>query len=108
MIAPGPDATSRLLEALKDVEDPEFPISIVDMGLVVDLRHMNNVVFVQITFTAMGCPAMDMIIDDVERRLLREPGVNDVKIEVVWDPIWTRDRLSEDGKAQLREWGISV
>jgi phenylacetate-CoA oxygenase PaaJ subunit len=107
MMSPG-SANAALLEALKDVEDPELPISIVDLGLVVDLRREEHLVYVKITFTAMGCPATDMIVDDVRDRLLREPGVKGVDVEVVWDPIWTRERLSEDGKAQLREWGISV
>jgi len=98
----------RLLAALRDVEDPELPISIVDMGLVVDLTEAAGVVDVKITFTAMGCPAMDMILDDVRARLLQEPEVEEVRIEVVWHPIWTKDRLSEDGKAQMREWGISL
>jgi phenylacetate-CoA oxygenase PaaJ subunit len=100
--------SDRLLEALKDVEDPELPISIVDMGLVVDVWQDGGSVTVKITFTAMGCPAIDMIVDDVRDRLLREPGVERVIVEIVWEPIWTRDRLSADGKAQLREWGISV
>jgi metal-sulfur cluster biosynthetic enzyme len=56
----------------------------------------------------MGCPGMDMILDDVRSRLLDEPGVEDVDIEVVWHPIWTKDRLSEDAKMMLREWGISL
>ncbi len=98
----------RLLGALRDVEDPELPISIVDMGLVVDLTAAAGIVDVKITFTAMGCPAMDMILDDVRARLLQEPEVEEVRIEIVWHPIWTKDRLSEDGKAQMREWGISV
>jgi metal-sulfur cluster biosynthetic enzyme len=98
----------RLLDALRDVEDPELPISIVDMGLVVDLAAVADRVDVKITFTAMGCPAMEMILDDVRERLLREPDVAAVNIEVVWDPIWTKERLSDIGKAQLREWGISV
>jgi phenylacetate-CoA oxygenase PaaJ subunit len=98
----------RLLDALRDVEDPELPISIVDMGLVVDLAAETDRVDIKITFTAMGCPAMEMILDDVRERLLREPDVAAVNIEVVWDPIWTKERLSENGKAQLREWGISV
>jgi metal-sulfur cluster biosynthetic enzyme len=51
---------------------------------------------------------MDMIVDDVAARLMREPDVQHVSVEVVWEPIWTKARLSEDGKAQLREWGISV
>lgn len=99
---------SQLLEALRDVEDPEFPVSIVDLGLVVGLHETEGQVDVQITFTAMGCPAMEMIIDDVRARLLREPGISRVLVEVVWDPIWTKERLSEDGKMQLRAWGVSV
>ncbi len=98
----------RLLGALRDVEDPELAISIVDMGLIVDLTVAAGTVDVKITFTAMGCPAMDMILDDVRARLLQEPEVEQVRIEVVWHPIWTKDRLSEDGKAQMREWGISL
>lgn len=100
--------SDRLLDALRDVEDPELPISVVDMGLIVDLRVEAGRVDVKITFTAMGCPATEMILDDVRARLLREPDVDRVEIEVVWDPIWTKERLSEDGKAQLREWGISI
>jgi phenylacetate-CoA oxygenase PaaJ subunit len=99
---------AMLVQALRDVEDPELPISIVDMGLLVDLRESDGQVAVQITFTAMGCPAMDMILDDVEARLLRVPGVSSVKVEVVWDPVWTKERLSAEGRDQLREWGISV
>jgi phenylacetate-CoA oxygenase PaaJ subunit len=98
----------RLLLALRDVEDPELPISIVDMGLVVAVRYDAGTVSLKITFTAMGCPAMDMIVDDVQARLLREPDVERVDVEVVWEPIWTKARLTADGKAQLREWGISV
>ncbi len=98
----------RLLDALRDVEDPELTISIVDMGLIVDLAVAGGIVHVKITFTAMGCPAMDMILDDVRARLLQEPEVEQVRIEVVWHPIWTKYRLSEDGKAQMREWGISL
>jgi metal-sulfur cluster biosynthetic enzyme len=98
----------RLLVALREVQDPELPISIVDMGLVVGLRFVAGIVHLQITFTAMGCPAMDMIVDDVRARLMREPEVQRVDIDVVWEPIWSKSRLSEDGKAQLREWGISV
>ena len=107
MISPQ-ERERRLLDALRDVEDPELPISIVDMGLVVDARLHGARAEIKITFTAMGCPAMDMIIEDVRERLLREPGVEDVAIEVVWEPIWTKDRLSEDAKWQLREWGISL
>jgi metal-sulfur cluster biosynthetic enzyme len=100
--------TDRLWTALRDVEDPEFLVSIVDMGLVVDIRESAGEVSVKLTFTAMGCPATDMIIDDVRARLIDEPGVNRVDIDVVWDPIWTAERLSTDGKLALSEMGIAV
>src|SRR5579859_367683 len=95
-------AESRLIQALKDVEDPEFALSVVDLGLIVDLALVHGRADVKITFTLMGCPAMDMIIDDVRERLLREPEVHEVDIEVVWDPIWTKKRLSDEGKMALR------
>jgi metal-sulfur cluster biosynthetic enzyme len=78
------------------------------MGLVVDAKAHGSRADIKLTFTAMGCPAMEMIVDDVRERLLREPGVEEVAIEVVWEPIWTKDRLSEEAKWQLRAWGISL
>jgi phenylacetate-CoA oxygenase PaaJ subunit len=101
-------STEILLDVLREVEDPELPISIVDLGLVVAIRTAFPRVEVDITPTAMGCPAMEMITADIEERLLREPGIEQVQVNIVWDPIWTKGRLSEEGKAQLREWGISV
>jgi metal-sulfur cluster biosynthetic enzyme len=98
----------RLLQALCDVEDPELAINIVDLGLIVDLDYHAGTVDLKLTFTAMGCPAMDMVMDDIRARLEREPEVERVAIQVVWEPIWTKARLTDDGKAQLRESGISV
>ncbi len=63
---------------------------------------------IKLTFTAMGCPAMDFIMDDIRERLLREAGVNEVNIEIVWDPVWTKARLSEEGIDILRTWGVSA
>jgi metal-sulfur cluster biosynthetic enzyme len=97
-----------LWDALREVMDPELPISVVDMGLIVDLRCEHGVVDLKLTFTAMGCPAMEFIIDDIRERLLREPGVECVEIEIVWDPVWTKARLSEEGTEILRTWGISA
>lgn len=102
------DDTAALWDALGDVNDPELPISIVDMGLVVALERRAETVALKLTFTAMGCPAMDMIIGDVRERLLQEPGVKQVEIEVVWDPPWTPARLTEEGRDTLRMWGIGL
>src|ERR1700730_15173020 len=101
-------ACPALWDALRDVEDPEIPISVVDMGLIIDVAQSDGIVEVRLTFTAMGCPAMDFIMDDIRERLLREPGVRDVHIEIVWDPVWTKARLSEDGIDIMRSWGISA
>ncbi len=97
-----------LWDALRDVTDPEIPISVVDMGLIVDIQQHEGVVDLKLTFTAMGCPAMDFIMDDIRERLLREPGVQQVNIEIVWDPVWSKNRLSEEGIDIMRTWGISA
>jgi len=97
-----------LWDALRDVMDPELPISVVDMGLIVDLTQHDGIVDIKLTFTAMGCPAMDFIMDDIRDRLLQEAGVRAVNIEIVWDPIWTKARLSEEGIEIMRTWGISA
>jgi len=97
-----------LWDALREVTDPEIPISVVDMGLVVSLAQVDGVVNIQLTFTAMGCPAMDFIMEDIRARLLQEPGVRDVRIEIVWDPVWTKARLTEEGIEIMRFWGVSA
>ncbi|MDQ6661062.1 MAG: metal-sulfur cluster assembly factor [Chloroflexota bacterium] len=106
---PANDASCPALwDALRDVLDPELPISVVDMGLIVDLKQQNGIVDLKLTYTAMGCPAMDFIQDDIRDRLLKEDGVKQVNIEVVWDPVWTKNRLSEDGIDIMRTWGVSA
>jgi metal-sulfur cluster biosynthetic enzyme len=97
-----------LWDALRDVTDPEIPISVVDMGLIVGLSQQDGVVDVEVTFTAMGCPATEFILDDIRERLLREPGVREVRLEVVWSPVWSKARLSEDGIEIMRTWGVSA
>ena len=99
---------ARLWQALEDVHDPEFPMSVVDMGLIYGLRWRDDTVHVKLTFTAMGCPAMDFIIGDIRERLLQEEGVENVEIEIVWDPPWTKERLSEKGRMLLQTWGVTV
>jgi metal-sulfur cluster biosynthetic enzyme len=97
---------ARLWKALDEVEDPEIPVSVVAMGLIVSLQYVGRAAEIELTFTAMGCPAMDFIQDDIRERLLREPDVDEVRIEIVWDPVWTRARLREDARARMRELGI--
>jgi metal-sulfur cluster biosynthetic enzyme len=99
---------ARLWSALREVEDPEIPISVVGMGLIVSLAYRpdERAVDIELTFTAMGCPAMDFIQDDIRERLLREPDVDEVRIEIVWDPVWTRARIRDDARETMRRLGI--
>ncbi len=100
--------TEGLWHALEEVNDPEFPMSLVDLGLVYGIVREGSRVRVDVTFTAMGCPAMEMILDDIRARLKQEPGVDEVDIEIVWDPPWNKSRLSERGREMLRSWGVAV
>jgi len=101
---------ARLWEALRRVEDPEIPVSVVGMGLIVSLDYVASErrADLQITFTAMGCPATEFIEDDIRDALLADPDVDAVDIKIVWDPVWTKDRLRADARARMRELGIAV
>jgi metal-sulfur cluster biosynthetic enzyme len=105
-LTPEQEVEARLWVALQDVEDPEIPISVVGMGLIVSIAFARGVVDLELTYTAMGCPAMDFIQDDIRERLLQEPEVDQVRIEVVWDPVWTRSMIREDARATMRRLGI--
>ena len=100
--------TESLWAALSEVQDPEMPVNLVDLGVIYDVREAGGAVEVDITFTAMGCPASEFILDDVRERLMSEPGVNDVRINVVWDPPWTSARMTEAGRDALEAWGLAV
>jgi metal-sulfur cluster biosynthetic enzyme len=101
---------ARLWEALRGVEDPEIPVSVVGMGLIVSLAYVPEArrADLQITFTAMGCPAMDFIEEDIREALLADRDVDEVCLEVVWDPVWTKDRIRAEARSRMRELGIAV
>jgi metal-sulfur cluster biosynthetic enzyme len=100
----------QIWSGLAEVEDPEIPVSVVDMGLIVAVAYdaAERTARLQLTYTAMGCPAMDMIQDDIRARLLRLPDVDRVTIEVVWDPVWTPERLTERARTTMRALGIAA
>ena len=85
-----------------------MPINLVDLGLVYGLRLEAPKVSVDLTFTAMGCPAHDFILEDIRERLLAEPEIEEVEIKVVWDPPWSSERLTQDGRDSLEMWGLAV
>ena len=99
----------RYWRALKEVMDPELPISVVDMGLIYDIeRPADDRLTVTMTFTATACPCMSFMEMDIRDRLLREPGIATVDIEVVWTPAWTRAMLTDEGRTRLRKFGVAA
>jgi len=98
----------RVWAALREIDDPEMPVSLVDLGLIYGVQAKDGRVHIDLTFTAMGCPATEMIASDIRERLLREPGVGAVEIRVVWNPPWSAARISADGRRALQAWGLSV
>ena len=98
----------RVWAALAEIEDPEMPVNLVDLGLVYGVRGEGGRVTIDLTFTAMGCPATDFILEDVQQSVGALPGVDDVEVNVVWDPPWTTARLTEAGRDALETWGLAV
>ena len=106
VVRPGTESCWR---ALKDVLDPELPISVVDMGLIYDiLLQDGGLARVTMTFTATACPCMSFMQMDIRDRLLAEPGITAVEIDVVWSPAWNRGMLTDEGKVTLRKYGVAA
>ncbi len=94
--------TPRIVDALAKVYDPEIPVNIYELGLVYDIEVDNEAnVLVRMTLTAPACPSAQTIPLDAERRIREVEGLKDVKVEVVWDPPWTKDRMSDAAKLTL-------
>jgi len=93
-------------DSLKKCMDPEVPLSIVDMGLIygIDITE-NNDVNIKMTMTTKGCPLHETMVDDVKRYAKKVSGVNNVDVEIVWDPPWTMDKMSDDAKAMMKKMG---
>jgi metal-sulfur cluster biosynthetic enzyme len=92
--------------ALAEVQDPELPVGIVDLGLVRSVRVEGGTVSVGLTFTSIACPCTDVLIEDVQARLGRVDGVAGVEVEELFEP-WSRDDLTEEGRIALLAIGVS-
>ena len=87
-----------VVEAMRQVEDPELGMDIVDLGLLYDVDVEGSKVKVTHSLTSMGCPAGPMIQEDIYRVASGLPGVDNVEVELTWDPPWTPDKMSDDAK----------
>jgi FeS assembly SUF system protein len=93
---------AQITDALAKVYDPEIPVNIYELGLIYDIDVDTDAnVLVRMTLTAPACPSAQTIPLDAERRIREVEGLKDVKVEVVWDPPWTKDRMSDAAKLTL-------
>ena len=110
VVAPVERVEARIWEALRHVEDPEIPVSVLGMGLIVSVAYVpeDRRAQLQITYTSMGCPATEFIESDIRDAVLDDPDIDAVDIEVVWDPVWTKDRIRADARETMRRLGVVV
>jgi len=96
-------------ESLKQCMDPEVPLNIVEMGLIygIDVTE-NNDVNIKMTMTTQGCPLHETLVQDATRYAKKVPGVNNVKIDIVWEPAWTMDKMTEEGKIKIKNMGAGL
>ncbi len=95
----------EIRELLREVYDPELGVNIVDLGLVYEIRNDDGDVYIRMTLTTPGCPLHDTIVSAVERLLEGQPGIRSVKVDIVWNPPWAPDKMSEEAKRQLGFFG---
>jgi len=102
-------SSEEVRSSLKQCMDPEVPINIVDMGLIygIDVTNTNDV-NIKMTMTTQGCPLHETLVQDVTRYAKKVPGVNNVKVDIVWDPPWSMDKMSDEGKAVLKNMGAGL
>ncbi len=97
-----PALMGPVLEALKTVRDPEIPMDLLELGLIYDLVvKKGGIVFVEMTLTTPACPVAANMPDEVEAAIRTVPGVEDVRVKLVWTPPWTPDRMTEAARLEL-------
>jgi FeS assembly SUF system protein len=93
---------AEIVEALRSCFDPEIPVNIYDLGLIYDVKvEDQGVVTIQMTLTSPHCPAVQSLPAEVEGKVKAIPGVTDAKIDLVWDPPWDQNKMSEAARLQL-------
>ena len=92
----------KIIEEIKKIYDPEIPVNIYDLGLIykIDVKDDNNIT-IDMTLTSPNCPVADSLPNNVKGNVLKIDGIKDVKINLVWDPPWTKDKMSETAKIEL-------
>ncbi len=97
-----PELEEKVLSALKTVRDPEIPVNLVDLGLIYELIvRKDGVVYVEMTLTAPSCPVAESLPGQVRDAISSVPGVQDARVKLVWNPPWTKDRMSLEARLEL-------
>lgn len=91
----------EIVKVLKSVFDPEIPINVYDLGLIYKIDVIEGDVFIDMTLTAPGCPMADFIADDVKQKVEGIKGVDNATVNIVFDPVWNKDMMSEEAKLEL-------
>jgi FeS assembly SUF system protein len=93
----------QVIQALREVYDPELPVNIYDLGLIYDLEldAASGAVVIKMTLTAPGCPVAQTFPATVECALCKVPGIKEARVELIWDPPWSRERMSEEARLLL-------
>lgn len=98
----------QVVEVLKTCYDPEIPVNIWDLGLIYDIAVAGGTVSIKMTLTAVGCSLGPQLVSEIESKLMCLDGVEDCKVEMVWNPPWTPERLTDDGRLSLQAMGYPV
>ena len=91
----------EVLKMLKTVFDPEIPVNVYDLGLIYKIDIQGDTCNIEMTLTAPGCPAADFLVEDIRQKVGTVKGINTVNVDIVFEPEWTQDRMSEEAKLEL-------
>ncbi len=99
----------EIYERLKEVRDPEIPLDIINLGLVYGIVVKDNIAYIDMTLTVQGCPAKSYFAQYIREYILKSfPELKDVVVNFVFEPAWNKDKISEEGKEQLRSMGWNI
>ncbi len=96
-----PQIEQKVINELKTVYDPEIPVNVYDLGLIYNIKEENGILEIEMTLTAPGCPIADQILDEIKMKLEMIGGIRQVNINLVFEPMWNQDMMSEEAKMDL-------
>ena len=95
------DTKEKIIDEIKKIYDPEIPVNIYELGLIYKIEVDDNKVLIEMTLTSPNCPVAESLPNSVKDNILKIDGIKDVDLKLVWDPPWTKDKMSEAAKLEL-------